>query len=496
MDTERPNVLLLLADQWRGDCLGFDGHPVVKTPHIDELFLNGTHFRNAYSACPTCIPARASLWTGQSGRSLGLVGYDHQFPWNFSHTLASTLANAGYHTQLVGKMHASPSRSLVGFHNVVLHDGTLGYHRKAPLDYTQFDDYSAWLRERLGCDTDLRDTGLGVNSWVVNPWPYEERYHPTNWVATQSIEFLKRRDPGKPFFLTASFVRPHPPFDPPAYHLDRYRNRELPEPPVGDWVKDPEDKQRLGLQASFGRGKVDEEQLRLARAAYYALITHVDHQINRILLSLADHGVSNNTLILFAGDHGELLGDHHLWAKSMPFEGSARIPLIIKPPRNGHARRGHQADAVVELRDLYPTICDFCEVEVPRQVEGHSLRGICEGHGEKVRDWLHGEHFFGPESNHWIYDGRYKYTWFSQTGGELLFDLREDPQELQNLAPHDPPPLKRLRALLIERLADAPEGFVQEGRLVAECPQSTRVPDRPEGSRPQTTRSAKGSPAP
>ncbi len=478
MADKQPNVLLILTDQWRADCLGFENHPAVKTPHLDELFLDGIHFRQAYSACPTCIPARASLWSGKSARTLGLVGYDHTFEWNFEHTLASTLAAAGYHTQLVGKMHACPTRSLVGFHNVVLHDGTLGYHRRAPLDYTRYDDYSTWLRERLGTDADLRDTGLGVNSWVVNTWPYEERFHPTNWVASQSIEFLKRRDPTKPFFLTASFVRPHPPFDPPAHLLSRYLNRPLPDVAIGDWILDPEDKGRNGLRASFGRGKVDREQLDLARAAYFALITHVDHQINRILLSLSDHEVQNDTLIIFASDHGEMLGDHHLWAKSMPFDGSARIPLIIRPPKNGKRPKAVQSDAVVELRDIYPTVCDYCQVDPPADLEGNSLRAICNGEASSVRDILHGEHFFGPESNQWIFDGRFKYVWFSQTGVELLFDLEKDPRELHDLVPENPPQLARLRNHLIDELTSAPEGFVADGRLVSGRPQSPRVPDR------------------
>jgi len=485
MPDSRPNVLMILVDQWRADCLGFAGHPVVKTPHIDELFLEGIHFRQAYAACPTCIPARACLWSGMSPRSLGLVGYDHNFPWNFRHTLAGTLAQAGYHTQLIGKMHAHPARSLVGFHNVVLHDGTLGPHRKAPLDYTYYDDYSSWLRERLGHDTDLRDTGLGVNSWVVNTWPYEERYHPTNWAATQSIEFLKRRDPNKPFFLTTSFVRPHPPFDPPAQFLDRYTRRTLPEPVVGNWVRDTEDRERLGLRASFGRGKVDPEQAELARAAYFALITHTDNQINRILLAMSDHDLLKNTLILFASDHGELLGDHNLWAKAMPFDGSARVPLIIRPPRGFTGPRGVQSPVLAELRDIFPTVCDFCDVPIPADLDGHSLRPACEAGGMRaagadgagaVRTHIHGEHFFGPESNHWITDGHYKYAWFSQTGTELLFNLDEDPQERNDLSALQPDTLRRFRNILIDELRDCPEGFVSDGTLVAGRPQSARVP--------------------
>lgn len=437
--------------------------------------MEGVHFPRAYSACPTCIPARATLWTGRKARSLGLVGYDHQFRWDFEDTLAGCLSQAGYHTQLVGKMHASPSRSLVGFHNVVLHDGTLGYHRKAPIDCTHYDDYTHWLRERIGQDADLRDTGLGVNSWVVNAWPYEERYHPTNWVASQSIEFLKRRDPDKPFFLTASFVRPHAPFDPPQHLLERYLNKPMPEIPVGEWVEDPEDTCRKGLRASFGRGRVDREQLNYARAAYFALITHIDHQINRILLALSDHGLKDDTLIIFASDHGEMLGDHNFWAKAVPFEASTRIPLIIRPPRNGGQALASKPQTLAELSDLFPTICDYCDVSIPSSIEGKSLKKCCYGEDTDVRDHLHGEHFFGAESNQWIVKGPFKYIWFTQTGRELLFNLRKDPNELHNLADSEAEILEDLRLHLVDVLRDAPEGFVQGDSLVPGRPQAASL---------------------
>ncbi|MFW5829961.1 MAG: sulfatase-like hydrolase/transferase, partial [Planctomycetota bacterium] len=123
------NIVLIVADQWRSDTLGCAGHPCVQTPHLDRLAADGIRFRNAYSATPSCIPARAAMLTGLSQRRHGIVGYDEGVVWNYQHTLAGTLAAAGYHTQCVGKMHVKPFRNLMGFHNVVLHDGYLGSMR-------------------------------------------------------------------------------------------------------------------------------------------------------------------------------------------------------------------------------------------------------------------------------------------------------------------------------------------------------------------------------
>lgn len=203
----KPNILLIMVDQMRGDCLSILNHPVVDTPNIDQLARNGVIFKNAYSATPTCVPARASLLTGMSQTSTGRVGYQERVPWQYEHTLPGELAKNGYHTQCVGKMHVYPARNLCGFHNVVLHDGYLHYNR---FKYQNFesesfnltgDDYLPWLRERAGSQVDLIDLGLDCNaSTVARPWHLAEELHPTNWVVSQSIDFLRRRDTTKPFF--------------------------------------------------------------------------------------------------------------------------------------------------------------------------------------------------------------------------------------------------------------------------------------------------------
>lgn len=231
-----------MTDQLRADCLGYAGHPDVKTPYLDTLASRGVIFDHTYSACPSCIAARAALHTGREQSHHGRVGYEDNQPWNYTHTMAGELSKAGYYTQCVGKMHVHPLRNYLGFHNVELHDGYLHCARYGSVPYreSQFvaDDYFHWLKQELGTDADVTDTGLDCNGWVARPWTHEEKYHPTNWVTGRSIDFLRRRDPRIPFFLMASYLRPHPPFDAPRHYFDLYSGKDLRPPFVGSWETD------------------------------------------------------------------------------------------------------------------------------------------------------------------------------------------------------------------------------------------------------------------
>lgn len=148
----KPNILLIVVDQMRGDCMGASGHPVVETPYLDSMATEGVTFTNAYSAVPTCIAARASLLTGLSQKKHGRVGYKDGVTWNYEHYIAGEFSDEGYHTQCVGKMHVHPSRALCGFHNVILHDGYLHTYRSHSISSreNQFntDDYIQWLRAK------------------------------------------------------------------------------------------------------------------------------------------------------------------------------------------------------------------------------------------------------------------------------------------------------------------------------------------------------------
>ena len=169
-----------MTDQLRGDALGYAGHPDVKTPYLDTLASKGVVFDHAYSACPSCIAARAALHTGMSPEHHRRVGYEDNIPWTYPHTMAGELSKAGYHTQCTGKMHVHPLRNYLGFHNVDLHDGYLHAARYGSVPYRESqlvaDDYFYWLKEELGVSADVTDTGLDCNGYVARPWIYEEKY--------------------------------------------------------------------------------------------------------------------------------------------------------------------------------------------------------------------------------------------------------------------------------------------------------------------------------
>lgn len=472
----RPNILLLMVDQMRGDCIGATGHPVVETPHLDMMKRDGVMFENAYCAVPSCIAARASLFTGMTPVSHGRVGYEDMVPWNYEHTLPGELAKSGYHTQCVGKMHVYPERHLLGFHNVILHNGYLHYNRstrcRSSESWNECDDYLPWLREQLGFKADVIDSGLNCNSWVARPWPYDEYLHPTNWVVHESIDFLRRRDPTKPFFLMSSFVRPHSPLDPPAVYYEQYIDEDIPDPPIGDWAK-RDDRDESGLMIDCMEGIIGKRQLKRARAAYYGLITHIDHQIGRLLQALHDHDVLHNTLIVFTSDHGDLLGDHNLFRKSLPYEGSINIPLIIYDPGNMmELGRNRVISEPVELMDIMPTLLDAAGVCIPETVEGSSVLPLIRGEDRAWREYIHGEHSYGKKSNHFIVTGKEKYIWYSQTGREQYFDLENDPEELYDLA-KDSRYIKQVeywRNILIGELEGRGEGYTDGEKLIVGRP--------------------------
>lgn len=466
-----PNVVLICVDQWRGDALSIDRHPIVHTPYLDQLATNGVRCARAYSSTPTCIAARAQLLTGLSQRNTGRVGYRDGVSWNYPVSIASEFTKNGYQTQAVGKMHVYPERNRLGFENVILHDGYLHNGRKRTRDLTMVDDYTPWLRDQLGRgDADYFEHGVNCNSMVARPWDKDEYLHPTNWVTHQSIDFLRRRDPTKPFFLFMSYHRPHPPYDPPAWAFEMYKDAPMPPAPMGDWAT-YHDKWRNDDSPESSVAQYDERWRRLAQAGYYGHMTHIDHQVNRFVEMLREHQLSD-TVICFVSDHGELMGDHNLWRKSLPYEGSARVPLILHGPKSLGLQRGTKIDNVVELRDIMPTLLDCAGLPIPASIDGHSFLEAARGHSAPWRDHLHGEHTACDGSVHWITDGRVKYLWFSADGHEQLFDLTNDPKELIDLARQSAhaSTLAHWRAILIDELNGREEGFTDGTHLIAGRP--------------------------
>ena len=466
---DRPNIILICTDQWRGDALSHLGHPVVHTPWLDQMALEGASFTRAYAAVPSCIAARASLFTGLTPRSHGRVGYADGVPWDYPVTLAGEFTRQDYQTQSIGKMHVYPERSQLGFQNVVLHDGYLHFARRRDRDIGLVDDYLPWLRERYGADADYFDHGLNCNANVARPWDKPEHLHPTNWVVTKSAEFLRQRDTRKPFFLFMSFHRPHPPYDPPAWAFEQYLDAPMPDVPVGDWVDVFADCEN-GLNPDCSRGKVRPDILRRARAGYYAHMTHIDHQINRFMEILREFRLHDSTYVCFTSDHGEMLGDHHLWRKTVPYEGSTRVPLVLAGPRDSGIKPGVRPAHAVELRDIMPTLLECAGLPIPDSIEGQSLLTFAQGEEQPWREYVHGEHTHAPGNPtiQWLTDGREKYIWMSKNGHQQLFDLTRDPHELHDLAKdkHHAPRVELWRKRLVVELAGREEGHSDGTNLI------------------------------
>lgn len=487
----RRNVILIYTDQWRGDAFSIEGHPTVRTPYLDDFADRGARAQRAYSAAPTCVPARMTLFTGLSPAHHGRVGYEDGIPFDVETTLAGEFKKAGYHTQAIGKMHVYPERMRAGFDDVILHDGYLHYSRGRERGSEWYDDYLTWLRQQDGENavSDYLDDGLHCNSMVARPWTRDERLHPSSWVVTEAIEWLYRRDPTVPFFLFLSFHRPHPPYDPPQWAFDQYMNIPSHDVPVGDWTDDYE-LWRNDHRPDSNVAVYPEYDIHRAQAGYYGNMSHIDAQLDRFFEVLGEFGLSDDTYIAFSSDHGEMLGDHHMWRKGYPYEGSARIPFFIKGP--GIPQHATIED-VVEIRDWMPTLLECAGIDIPQGIDGRSVLGLIRGpqgeqvhlpddqphsgnvSGEPWREYLHGEHVLHGWSMQFIRSLHFKYVWISGTGREQLFDMENDPHELHNLAvdPAYSDVLTAHRAELIRHLEDREEGFVQDGKLVSGRPVNT-----------------------
>ena len=457
----RPNILFLMADQYRGDCLGVDGHPAVRTPHLDSIAKDGAHFRCAYSTTPTCTPARSGLLTGLGPWRHGMLGYG-RVAEHYDLELPQALSDAGYYTAGIGKMHWHPQRNLHGFHQVLLDESS----REESVDFRS--DYRAWfMSEAPNLEYDA--TGIGWNDYRAKPYVHPEELHPTHWTGETAVRFLDTYDRPEPFFLKVSFARPHSPYDAPERFFRMYDDADIPKAHVGTWAG--RYRKQGGKSENPWHGDFGPEQVRHSRQGYYGSITFIDEQIGRILDTLKKRGLYDNTLILFTADHGDMTGDHHLWRKSYAYEASARIPMLMRWPDGLGGARGRTLAHPVELRDVLPTCLDAAGAPPdPATVDGASMLSIVQDEPGEWREFIDLEHdvCYSPE-NHWnaLTDGREKYIFHAATGEEQLFDLENDPGELTDLA-SDPAHQKRLREWrnrLIDHLSERGQAFVKDGQL-------------------------------
>lgn len=466
---QKPNVILVMVDQMRYEALSLnDQAHFISTPTLDMMASEGCNFTNAYSSVPTCVPARAALLTGLDQANSGRVGYEDEVEWNYAKTLPQTFKDAGYQTQCIGKMHVYPERKRLGFDNVLLHDGYLHVSRKYQKAYgTQFEyhsDYLADLKAKLGNQADLIDDGMNCNSWQARPFMSDEMLHPTNWVVSESIRFLQRRDPTVPFFLKMSFEKPHAPLNPPKYYFDMYMERlnEI-DLHLGNWEDLPQE--IPSLYALHGKLKADDQKRMVA--AYLGLVTQIDHQISRFLTALKEFDLDKNTVIWFVSDHGDQLGEHYLFRKGYPYQGSIHVPSFIYDPGNILNMQCHQVDELIKLQDIYPSLAGMILGE-DVEVDGKNVAPLLQNQKVQWRKEIHGEHSLGEDSNQFILTKEWKFIWYSVRDEYQLFNLSHDPNEQNNLI--DDPKycvlIEEFKQKLVMYLAKREEGFVKDGKLV------------------------------
>jgi len=421
--SDGPNVLFLFSDQHSYRCVGHcddgTGEP-VSTPTLDRLADRGIRFERTYCPMPLCTPSRLCTLTGRRVPGAGAWSNGSWLRPELS-TLPETFSAAGYETCLVGKMHLGGDRQFAGFDHRPYGD-LLG------MNGHQYEPVSP---ERRGF------TGSGpIGNENAGVTEYPESQHQERIVAEESLSWLREhrhRDPDRPWLLCASVSRPHHPYTAPERHVERYWPEGVTGPPVGtDGDLDDHPVSRAN------REDEPERVRQRARAAYFACVDYLDEILGDFLARLDREGFLEDTIVVYASDHGDMLGEHGMWDKGIWYEGSTRVPFLIElPDHRAGERESGTVETPVSLIDLYPTLCGLAGVDVPADLDGVDLSAAVATGSEPdrepvVTDSLRPRWGEGTEYR-MVRDGRYKYVRF-RDAPEVLVDLEADRMERTNLA--------------------------------------------------------------
>ena len=394
-EEKRPNILFIAIDDLRPE-LGCYGSDIAISPNIDALAATGLLFNNAYCQEAICSPSRASLMTGARPESIQVIE-------NFTYfreqnpdiiTLPQHFWANGYETVYTGKI----------YHNKEFGDAELSWSRKSvamvnpkvafgfklPENQKLQKENAAAMVAKYG-ENALRN-GLGKGpAYEFADFPdneYEDGHNTDLAIAT--MKDMLEKNPNKPFFLGLGMKKPHLDWVAPKKYWDLYDEDKIQ---LAEHVEAPKNGATMGLHASFElraradipkKGSIEKELALNLKHAYLACVSYVDAQIGRMLSALDEAGVRNNTIIILWSDHGWHLGDMGIWGKATNYEIATRVPLIISTPNMPAAIRGKKTDALVELVDMYPTLCDLAGVSLPAHLEGQSFAPLLSDPG---RDW-------------------------------------------------------------------------------------------------------------
>jgi arylsulfatase A-like enzyme len=472
---QQPNVLLIVADQFRYDCVGANGNRLIRTRNLDRLAAGAANFSSAFVQAPVCVPSRVTLLTGR---------YPHSHKNRVNYTpcdsrevfLQRILRDKGYQTGSVGKLHYYPptadhARS-TGFDRVLLDDGVRETDR--------FSDYVSWRQAhdpRAG--TYYQATASGGANPFRGAIAYE--FTPTHWTGEQACRTLRDfAGSPRPFFLHCSFFKPHGPYTVPEPYDSMYNDVEIPLPAPAS-LEDigklplPVQKQILRFNPQYN---MDRKRLEWIYRSYYASVSMVDHEIGRILDELERTGRGRDTIVIFTTDHGDQLLEHGLVDKNVFFEAAVHAPLLVRfPDRVQPGRRNELVGTI----DVLPTVLDLCGIATPRSVQGRSFAPLVTGAGKySPAEAVFAENIIpevitGGQRNYSFTPGegikgirhpdakmartaRWKFNYYPGNGAEL-YDLAEDPGEVRNLYAENPRSevVRDMKDLLLEWLITGDE---------------------------------------
>ena len=463
-----PNIVFIVADQFRFDALGCLD-PRIKTPNLDRLAASGMRFERTFAPTPVCLPCRASMVTGQYSSTHGACHNFARLPEDYDNLLGTVFSQRGYYTHFVGKSHLAPCHDPLS-QEAAPHIHNREYYRRWHGPWYGFQradiaightaeahacgmHYGVWLEDQ-GVDTDRY---FGHHAYTAyGAWDLPEEYHNSKWTADATIQGLDRAaELGQPYFGWVNFQDPHNPCVVPEPWASMYDPAQIPQhgfkdgepacfddkPPFykelleqpGDYACQPSD------PALTNCGNVchldwDQDQVQANAAAYYGMISLLDHHVGRILDHLEATGQRDNTLIVFTADHGEILGDHGLWFKSMvAYDESIRVPMIVSYP--GRVPAGTVQPAFQNLIDLFPTFCHYAGIPAPWRCEGVDQHTSWEDPATAVRDHTIVEE--RPTSDRFaqriIITDDYKMALYAERDFGELYRLPDDPHHTCNL---------------------------------------------------------------
>lgn len=469
-DTPRPNVLFIMTDQQRFDTIAALGNEHIYTPNMDRLVHRGVTLTNAYSTCPVCVPSRYTIRTGRFEPATGIYqnGLPDLVPEQAQDMedrcgpyLPRTMNRLGYRTFGIGKFHTHPWDEDLGY-EVHLHSGEM----YGSPEHRARDDYASFIAKEYP-EYDFVEALMGERTEMyympqMSPLPAECGVEA--WAADRAIEQIRVED-ARPYFGFVSFVGPHPPLAPPLPFNRMYDPDRMPNPVRGDLELDHMDEQIPWMNHAIWAEDINDPHARVLKARYYGELSYIDQCIGRILDAVDARPDADNTVICFFSDHGDHLGDHRAWQKESYFETACHVPFLlswpVRLPRD--VRRGD----LVCLADLFGIATSAAGARDTR--DGIDLLGVVEGK-TTPREYLLG--LYGvpgtPPFKVMVRQGSWKYIYMANGGREQLFNVAENPSEVQQRLNADIEVARAMRAIA-EKALDRPNvcRALENGRLKA-----------------------------